>query len=724
MRVLIIRLCLLFIFSLNLSANDICLSSNYTVLTPDSNAKIRNAAKELQKYLDKIFTKPLDIENNNNLTAVEFILIKKDSLYAKKLSFYKEIDSLKDDGFIIKYSNNKIFIVGSNDRAIFYGVYHFLEKYLGCKFLTKDFEYIPRLNKIILHNIYDKEIPSFIYREFFSDESDTLEFATKCRLNGRLGHRNYDEYKDNYFPSGKAIYNQFVSSELIDDDSYTCNGQYDFSIDKVSKIALKSTKEKLSKIDIKSNDYILLEHEDRDSYCSNGLSHNDTAGKYFLRYSSYIAQNLKDINVLYQAYQWSRKAPKNIKKLPENLTIFFSPIEADFSKKLNSNVNNEIYEDLIEWDKFGNDIFIWHYVTNFGAYFQPNPNIYALDKDIKLFLSLKHVKGIFLQSSYGTFGGELSDLRTWVFSKLLWNAKRDLNQLIKEFCDLYYGKASRDVQKYIRALHNIHKKVGDNLLVKSPINVNYLNPLFLRYLEEILDEGLKNLNEDNISKKHLLKLYSGIDYIRVVRGNNSIYLENSKSRFKKFLSNDKIKYFAEGADIDNIKKIIDIKRKIPFAPKEAKGLKKGIDWFEFQAYTLKLCCADLVEDIISSDGVSAIMRGEQDEWGFQLDINNFPKGKWNIYASVKIEEKDSVSLTDNTKPAIYYGIHPTFVKGVSFLGQFENNKYQTVKIGQIDTKNTNAEYIWLSPAANELIKSVYLDRIWVVRDSNQTKKQS
>ena len=727
MKINIIKIYLMILICLELGADNIQFTANCEIVAADSNAKVQNAAKELQTYLDKIFSKSIKIADEANNTKLTLLLTKKNSLYTKELSFYKDINSLKEDGFIIKSENNNIIIVGSNDRALFYGVYHFLEQYLGCRFLTKDFEYIPKFDQIVLTDIYDKEIPYFLYREFFSDESDSLEFATKCRLNGRLGHRSSDKYKDDFFPKGKMIYNQFVSSTLIDDDSFECNGQYDFSLPEVSRIALKSVNKKLSAMDITTDDYILIEHEDRDSYCPNGLTSDDTAGKYFLYYSSYIAKNLKDTfqnsNVLYQAYQWSRTAPKSVKKLPKNTTIFFSPIEADFSKPLNSDVNQAIFDDLKSWNKFANDIFIWHYVTNFSGYFQPYPNIYALDKDIKQFFSLKHIKGVFLQSSYGTSGGELADLRTWVFSKLLWNPERNIDLLIGEFCDLYYGDASDDVQKYIRVLHNVHQKLDEKLLVKSSINAKYLHPVFLNYLELILDEGLKKISEDMVSKRHLLKLYSGIDYVRVMRGDIDKNLEKSKKRFKQFLSSDDgIANFAEGATVDNIKQIIDIDRKNPFVPKEAKGLKEGTDWFEFQEYALRLCCANLSADINSSDGVSAVMKGEQDEWGFQLDINNLPKGKWNIYASVKIETDDTISLTDNARPVIYYGIHPTYVKGVSFLGQFTNNTYKSIKIGQINTEKSNAEYIWLSPAGNKLIKSVYLDRIWIVRDNNPSKE--
>jgi hypothetical protein len=717
----------LFFFSLEISAGVFKITSDIEIVTTDSSSLTQNASLQMKKYLEQILQKSIVVSNKVNRSKSSIILTHKKSDYASKLPFFKELSLLKEDSFIIENEDDNIIIAGSNHRALFYGVYHFLQRYMGCKFLTSDFEIIPKKVPHELINIRDVQIPRFIYREYFSSESDSLEFATKCRLNGRLGHRSADEYQDKNFPKGRAIYNQFVSSSLINDESYECNGQYDFSKNEVADLALESVSQKLSDMDIKKDDFILLEHEDRDSYCSNGLK-NEIPGTPFLNYSAYIVENLKgkvqDTHVLYQAYQWSRKPPKKVELLPKHMSIFFSPIEADFSKSLADKVNQTILDDLKGWNRFDNDIFIWHYVTNFGGYFQPYPNLYALDSDIKLFDSLKHVQGLFLQSSYGTFGGELADLRTWVFSKLLWNPNLDINVLIGEFCDAYYGKASREVQKYIRVLHKFHQKMDEKLLVKSAINSKYLHQEFLTYLEEILDSGLKKVADQPKHKAHLLKLFSGIDYVRVMRGDSDKNLKKSKNRFKQFLSTTKgLEYFAEGAEIETIKKLIDIDRKNPLPPKEAKGLKEGIDWFDFQEYTLKLCCADLVSDIDSSDGVSAVMKGNLGDWGFQLDVLNFPKGKWDIYASVKVDFSKKLSLMDSGNVAFYFGLHPTFIKGAKLFGQCKDGVYQSVKIGTINTASTNAKTIWLSPPENSMVKSVYVDRLYIVKEKNTIKKE-
>ncbi|MCH9813322.1 MAG: DUF4838 domain-containing protein [Epsilonproteobacteria bacterium] len=709
----ILTLILFFTATITLHATPLMINSDTRIVYTK---KTKNASMVLREYLQKIFSQNIvtTMQNSTNTPQIKLI-----HLYDKTIDsvIKNKLQKLRTDSFILERIENQVIIAGTNDRAIFYGVYHFLEYYLGCQFLTQEFEIIPSHKVIYLESINDVQEPHFEYREYFSLESDDLEFATKCRLNGRLGHRSVNKNQSLKFPKGKAIYNDFVSSSLINDDQYSCNGQYDFSNITVAKIALKEMQKKLYTLQIKNDDGFLLEHEDRESFCTKGIKKGIMPSEPFLKYSSYIAQSLKN-KVFFQAYQWSRTPPQLKKELPTNLTIFYSPIEADLSKPLMSKTNRAIYRDLLDWTKFDREIYIWHYATNFGGYFQPYPNLYALDYDLKTFAEISNIKGIFLQSSYGTLGGELLALRNWVFSKLMWDPTLKIDKLIQIFCDAYYKDASTYVQEYIQKIDQIHQRMEEPLLLKSSLNMKFLAPPSLQYLEKILEEGLKKVANDPQAKVHLTELFSGIDYVRIMRGDGGKGVEKSKNRLKQFLTHPQIHNFYEGGDIAHLKAIIDLKRKKPSIPKLAKGLHTGKDWFDYQEYELKLCCADLVEDSVSSDGISAKMSGSEGAWGFQLPMLNFPTGKWDIYANVKINFNKDHSFLDNKAIALYYGIHPTFIKGVKLVGQFEDNVYQSVKIGSIDTTNIDADYIWLSPPENKEVKSVYVDRIYIIKNNN------
>ncbi len=690
----------IFIFLLlviNLNAFEL---SKHTIIVKLQRTKSVNlASKELSTYLQKILHHKIPIYSIAPKNAKSIIII--------GYSPYK----LKEDGFILKSNKKVLTILANNNRALFFGEYYFLDKYVGCKFLSKDFEYIPNFKKKNIGFINDKQEPAFWYREIFFSEGDDLLFEYKNLLNGRLGHRTIKKEKYKDYPSGIDTFG-FPSSQILS-DAFSCNGQYKYS-DKDAKLeALVNLKKELAKLNKYDRKVITIEHEDRGSTC---LGNDKKESLAFLNYSIFLAKNLKDFfpNKLFysQAYLWSKIPPTKKIKLPKNLGIHYAPIEANFAKPLTSKENLYLLNQIKGWKKSTDNIIIWDYTINFGSYLLPYPNLFALDRDIKTFKKL-NIRGVFLQGSYETKGGDLANLRYWVFGKLLWNPNQDINILIKEFCTYYYGNASTEAIKYIKTIFYYIKQTGDKLSIKTHIDAKYLNNTNLNHLDDILSQGLKKLKRDSPFYKHYIRLFAGIDYIRLIRGYNFKNKGIAKQRFLTFLKNNPdISNIAEGINIKNIIKIISSNKKPSTTPKVAKGLKRGKEWLNFEEYQLELCCTNIIIDKEANDGVAAVMDGSSNEWGFSLTLDNIPKGKWDIYASIKIITKKD-SIFDNARWAFRYGVEPNFVKGVTLTAMF-NNKYKEFKIGQIDTKN-HPKFVWISPPGNSIVKKVYLDRIYFIK---------
>ncbi len=696
-----------FLFPLGLSAFE--LKPDIVIVRAKNDHISKVAANDLSFYLEKITQKkPLILdevpEDNASISLIKL-----------------PVGRLKDDGFIIKSDGDNLVIIGSNDRSLLYGVFYFLDRYLGCKFLAENFEHIPKYESKDLGEIYDKQEPRFDYREIFIKESDDPVFSYKNLLNGRLGHRTIEDKAEEIYTKGIKLYS--LTSQALLGEKYKCNGQYDFANIKAKKLASKTLDTKLKQFDPLAQKYIILEHEDRGSVCKKGVGGRKTPSSIFLDYTSYLAKKHPHFQFLHQAYLWSKKPPSSVRRLPKNLGVVFAPIEANFAKPLYSKENRYMHKYMKRWGKKSDNIFIWHYTTNFGGYIFPYPNLHALDSDIKNFSKRKYIKGLFLQGSYDTYGGDLANLRVWVFSKLLWNPSLNIDTLIKEFCDFYYDKASEDVQKYIVTLEELLKNSGDKLLVKTSIDAKYLSNENLNKLDSILSNGISKLDKDSIYYDHVQALFLGIDYIRLIRGGAFEGKQQVRKRFKEYLQkHPEITSFSESVKIDDILKIIDIDRTKEQTPAIAKNLKNSKDWFSYQEYQLELCCADIVQDSAASDGVSAVMDGSSKEWGFSLPLSGIPKGKWDVYADVKIQ-KHSDSVIDKAKRALHYGIYPTFVKGVALIGQFDDNSYKSIKIGTIDTKRKNAKSIWLSPPGNDAVEKVYLDRIFFIKHQRKIRSK-
>jgi hypothetical protein len=702
---ILFRSLLLFILTLNAYA------TTYEIKNLDK--QNNQSEKILGNYLKQTELKIEGLENIN------FILGKKENIFSVDKPLYDEINKFKNDAFIIKLIENNIYIIGNNQRSLLYGIYTFLERNLEYKFLTKNFEIIPQNSFVQKDNINFESVARFEYREIFIHELEDNDFALKLGLNGAFGHK-VEKADDNFI----TIYNNFTPYELIPSKyeklypEFFCGGQLDFALEEVQELANKSFQEKIKELKkhSKEKEIFYLSHEDRMSFCQSSDSlklidkYNSTSAP-FLDYVNYIAKMNPEKNIFMEAYQWSRKAPLNFSHLEKNLSIVFSDIEADFSNPLDSPVNKEIYSDLLSWNKYKRDIYVWHYITNFSGYFQPFPNINTTIKDIKTFANNNQIKGVFLQGAYETSFSELANLRAWVFSKLLWDPSLDENRLIKEFSYYYYGDAYKDILDYFKLLDESVKQTNSKLLVKTSVNSKYLDDSFIIKAKNILDNALKKVSKNSIYSEHINELYVSIDYIQLLRGSIS---NEDKARFKNFLSKNDIKYYAENASINSLLAYFDMKRVNPSIPKTISN--KATQWLDFQEYELKLCCSEIVEDKKASSLSAARMTGDKSDWGIQLDLSSIPKGKWKIYANVRIKKNDKLSVLDYVNPAIYFGIYDKGIRNFSLINTLKDEEYHELEISSINIEDTEIGQIWIRPPASDKIEYIYVDRIFAIKE--------
>ncbi len=682
------------------------------------NYSIQNLEKE-DKYAEKILNNYLKQTNLKieDFENINFIIGHKENISLVNESLYNEISKFENDAYIIKMIENNIYIIGKNKRSLMYGIYAFLERNLQYKFLSKNFEIIPKDSFIKKNSINFESEARFEYREIFIHELEDNDFALKLGLNGAFGHKS--EKTDDKFIN---IYNNFTPYELIPlkyeqlYPNFFCAGQLDFSLDEVQKFANNNFQKTIKEIKNKPNDIFYISHEDKLSFCEslNSMAlinkHNSTSAP-FLKYANYIAKMNPEKNIYAEAYQWSRKAPNDFSDLQPNLNIVFSDIEADFSKPIKSEVNKEIYNDLLSWNKYKKDIFIWHYITNFNGYFQPFPNINTTAEDIKNFAENDFIKGVFLQGAYETSFSELSNLRAWVFSKLLWNPLLNKNKLIEEYSYYCYSDAYKDILDYFKLLEESVQKTNSKLLVKTSVNSQYLNEDFIIKAKNILDSALTKVAKNSIYYKHIIELYISIDYVQLLKGTIS---NEDKNRFKNFLLENDIKYYAEGASINSLFAYFDMKRINPSVPKEVVNTKKT--WLDFQEYELKLCCSQIVEDKKASSLSATRMKGEQSDWGIQLDLSSIPNGKWKIFANIRIEKNDNLSAIDYVNPALYYGIYDKGIKNFSIINTLKDEEYHEINIANLDIKKNETGQVWIRPPASNNIKYIYVDRIFIIKE--------
>jgi hypothetical protein len=83
----------------------------------------------------------------------------------------------------------------------------------------------------------------------------------------------------------------------------------------------------------------------------------------------------------------------------------------------------------------------------------------VIEPNIRFFVA-NGVRGVFMQGAHTTLGGEFSDLRNYITSRLLWDPNLRGKQLMNEFIDLHYGKAAEPIRWYVNLVHDNAKAKG------------------------------------------------------------------------------------------------------------------------------------------------------------------------------------------------------------------------------------------------------------------------
>jgi hypothetical protein len=172
-----------------------------------------------------------------------------------------------------------------------------------------------------------------------------------------------------------------------------------------------------------------------------------------------VGKKYPDVKIGTLAYQYSQKPPRNIRprdNVQINLCSWAACQLHTFSDP--SCPRNVAYmKDLRVWSKICKNLYAWTYNVYFRSPPLPYPNLHTIKPNIKTLLD-HGVKGVFMQC--GGLAWEMSDLRCYLITRLLWNPKLNDRELIDEFLDLHYGKAAPPIRRFINMTHKHYRDAG------------------------------------------------------------------------------------------------------------------------------------------------------------------------------------------------------------------------------------------------------------------------
>ena len=480
----------------NLDSNSL---SEYTIVSDN-----RAVADTLNVY----FKKALGVE----------LPIASDIKGNKKYIHLKNNSDFLTDYMSLSFSEYSITVQGNNSKMLSYGVYEFLENFLGVRWYSTDLTVVPEITSFNIP--LDKEIiykPSVTTRTvhsrlFYKDSS----FADKLKVS--------NEAFPNYVPNARVhTFHRFIPYDKFYDNHpeyYALrNGkrlatQLCLTNEKVLEIVKDSVASFFKKHDLST--VISVSQDDNTQYCmcdscSEIHEREGSPAGSMIYFVNQIAKSFPNKTISTLAYQYTRKPP--ITRPESNVLITLCSIECDRSVPIDEGCK-DFQKDLQGWSKLTQNIRIWDYTTQFTNFLAPFPNWATIKPNINLFVN-NNAKWIFEQHSNNP--SELFELRSYLMAKLLWNPDLDSDIIIKDFTNGYYGSGGIFIAKYIEEIQfQLNEAKPFYLFLygdPSQAFDTYLSPENLNYYDSLFKEALASVPKQSGYYNRIERARLSIDYV-------------------------------------------------------------------------------------------------------------------------------------------------------------------------------------------------------------------
>ena len=471
-------------------------SSPYRILIPAAATEHeKKAATVLQDYLLQISGAALPIiAAGKHKSPYEIVIGQNERL--DEIGAGINLNALKRDGFHLRTHGTRLVIAGGNEKGALFGVYSFLEKYLGCRMYSPHVKIIPRQARIELGPIDDLQVPVIAFRD------------THYRS---AWHAEYNDWhKQSHDEQGRRpdwgmwvhTFNALVPPDVFYDEhpeyySLVNGKRIPTQLCLTNPAVLEITVQNLRRFIAQNPEarYWSVSQNDNRDYCTCASckaidEQEGSPSGSIIHFVNQVADQFPDRMISTLAYEYGRAAPKTL--VPrDNVNIMLCSIEAFRHLPIEEDpASADFVRDVADWGKIAKDIIVWDYVIQFNHLISPFPNLHVLQPNIQFFVK-NGVNAMFEQGNREV-GGEFSELRAYLISKLLWNPEENVDELMNDFLNGYYGEAGPHIRRYIDIMREALLESKMPLRIFGSPNeaaTSYLTPELLAQYGALFDEA-------------------------------------------------------------------------------------------------------------------------------------------------------------------------------------------------------------------------------------------
>ncbi len=444
--------------------------SDYHIVTSQyASAAERHAAAELQTYLYQATDVCVPFFSDRCPRRGPEILV---GMPPRDTEALTDVSDLGEEGFLIEtLPSGDIAIRGASPRGTLYGVFRFLELFLGFRCFRRDIEKIDHHDELILEETKLREKPAFEYREAYFRFAFDGNFASKNRLNANLAEVSPEQGGHTKFFNFHHSFDDLVPTDVY----FETHPEYFAEIDGVRRghtqlcltnpDVLKIATDKVFEW-IRENPLcrvFSVGQNDIPAPCTcercralteQDGSHAGPMIRFVNEIAKAVGKEYPDLLIHTFAYQYTKNAPRNV--IPEkNVIVRLCNLECKHNRtflELERDPENpaaDFMKNIRDWAKLTDRLYLWDYCINFKNYLQPFPNFFTMAENIKTYRD-EGIKGVLEQGNFSFGGGcAMDDLKSYLIARLLWNPDLDVHELIDEFTKGVFGKGAPYVKEYI-----------------------------------------------------------------------------------------------------------------------------------------------------------------------------------------------------------------------------------------------------------------------------------
>lgn len=455
--------------------------SDFVIVTNDNpDATIITASKEIQDYIEKISGAKLSIITESNYKAEQKAIIIGETAIENDVV---DIDrkSIKKDGFLLYSTGDKLFISGVDSRGTLYGVYTFLEEYLGVRWFTPTLEVVPENEDIII----DSKINRLIEPSFSIRRNDSIGTNDAYRARTKMNVSFWEEAVD-YGGALTYVLWDVTLDKLVPDDLITEHPEYFattaegtktcdhvcLSNPEVLDVAVKNAREAILENETNAK-YIHIGQKDNTNYCR-----CDKCEELYEKYGSVSAPTILFTNAFADAlddefpdFMFTFYAYNETDKPPQDLSLKcnknVAPVLCGLHKACRSHPLTEcgaqdgnetfynlfgdnepvIAEDFKNWVKVADTTYIYDYTINFINTAQFFSNFETMQSTMQYMYDIG-ITG-YIYNCGDTHIAAFNELRNYLLCKLQWDVNCDVEYHMMDFIKAYYGEAAAPYIKEI-----------------------------------------------------------------------------------------------------------------------------------------------------------------------------------------------------------------------------------------------------------------------------------